>query len=375
VNVKTLIALMLSAALSYCAMCYAAPAAAQVEKKTAASLKAGDPAPPLAVGGWVKGEPVERFEKGTVYVLEYWATWCGPCVAAMPHVTELQKKYADRGLVVIGMNVWENDDAAVEPFVKKMGEKLGYRVATDDKSDGGKGKMAETWMAAAGQNGIPCGFIIDRDTKVAWIGPPAGLDKAVQKVLDGKLDILQEAARQARAEAAMKKLGRAMEDKAWDAALAAVDELITADPDLEPRYLSFKVMFLGRKKDYKGANKLAKELSEGEHAREQQLLVGLAYALLGDGDPREREVDVDLALSVAQKGAAMGGDLGKRAMVFVAKGHAAKGDYAKAVEAQTAAMAGTEGRPNADIQAKLERMQMQKDLDEYKARAKERANR
>jgi len=71
----------------------------------------------------------------------------------------------------------------------------------------------------------------------------------------------------------------------------------------------------------------------------------------------------------------MGGDLGKRAMVFVAKGHAAKGDYAKAVEAQTAAMAGTEGRPNADIQAKLERMQMQKDLDEYKARAKERANR
>lgn len=307
---KTLTALLLSAAMVSYAVYFAPPAAAGEEKGAAATLKAGDPAPPLAVGAWVKGEPVERFEKGKVYVLEYWATWCGPCIAAIPHLTELQKKYADKGLIVIGMNVWETDDAAVEPFVKKMGEKMGYRVATDDKSDGGKGKMAETWMAAAGQKGIPCSFIIDRDTRVAWIGPPGELDKALQKVLDGKFDILNESARQAQAQAAMKKLGQAMQDKAWDTGLAAVDELVAADPELGSRYLGLKVWFLGEKKDYAGANRLAKELSEGEHAEKQELLIGLAYALLGRGDPKERQVDLDLALSVAQKGAAMGGENG-----------------------------------------------------------------
>src|SRR5687768_4785612 len=97
------------------------PAFAQEEAKP--SLKVGDPAPKLQVDKWVKGEPIKELEKGKVYVLECWATWCGPCVQAIPHVTELQKKYKDKGLVVIGMNVWENDVKEVEPFVKKMGDK------------------------------------------------------------------------------------------------------------------------------------------------------------------------------------------------------------------------------------------------------------
>src|SRR5688572_31071660 len=140
----------------------ALPAAAQEEKS--ATLKAGDPAPPLAVSKWVKGEPVKQLEKGKVYVIECWATWCGPCIQAIPHVTELQKKYKDKDLIVIGMNVWENDVAAVEPFVKKMGAKMDYRVATDLVPEGAEsGKMADTWMKAAGRNGIPCSFIVDRE--------------------------------------------------------------------------------------------------------------------------------------------------------------------------------------------------------------------
>src|SRR5690349_20820414 len=141
------------------------------------TLKVGDPAPPLQLSTWLKGEPVKEFEKGKVYVIECWATWCGPCIRAIPHVSELQKKYKDKDVIVIGVDVWENDPAKVEAFVKKMGDKMDYRVALDDIAAGEKhGKTADTWLKAAGQNGIPCSFLVGRDGKIAWIGHPSHLE-------------------------------------------------------------------------------------------------------------------------------------------------------------------------------------------------------
>jgi thiol-disulfide isomerase/thioredoxin len=55
------------------------------------AVKVGDPAPPLKVEKFLKGDPVKAFKPGHVYVVEFWATWCRPCVASMPHLTELQK--------------------------------------------------------------------------------------------------------------------------------------------------------------------------------------------------------------------------------------------------------------------------------------------
>ena len=91
-----------------------------------AQLKVGDPAPALQVSAWVQGDPVETFEPGKVYLVEFWATWCGPCITAIPHVNALHEKYKDQGLVVIGQNVWEHQENQVEPFVRKMGERMTY---------------------------------------------------------------------------------------------------------------------------------------------------------------------------------------------------------------------------------------------------------
>ena len=66
------------------------------------SLNIGDPAPPLRVKEWLKGMPLREYERGKVYVLEFWATWCVPCRAAMPHLSELARKYRDE-VTVIGI--------------------------------------------------------------------------------------------------------------------------------------------------------------------------------------------------------------------------------------------------------------------------------
>ena len=151
------------------------------------TLKVGDPAPKLQTGKWVQGDPVKNFEKGKAYIVEFWATWCPPCRTSIPHLNEVHKEFKDKGLIVIGQNVSERDDSGVASFVKKMGDKMTYRVALDDKTSDKDGQMSKTWMEAAGQNGIPCAFLVDTKGVIAWIGHPMQLkEQVIESVLSGK---------------------------------------------------------------------------------------------------------------------------------------------------------------------------------------------
>lgn len=103
------------------------------------SLNVGDPAPAIKVAKWFKGQPVETFGEGSVYVVEFWATWCGPCKKSTPHLSELAKKY-DGKARIIGVSIWEaekTDHAKrledVGKFVTTMGDKMDYTVAADVK--------------------------------------------------------------------------------------------------------------------------------------------------------------------------------------------------------------------------------------------------
>lgn len=137
----------------------------------------GDPAAPLNIATWVQGDPVDlaavKGEK--IVVVEFWATWCGPCRTSIPHLTELQKKFADRGVVFVGIS--DEDEATVRPFVSQMGGKMAYTVAIDNNR-----QTSDGYMKAYGQNGIPCAFVVDREGRIAWVGHPmAELEATLEK--------------------------------------------------------------------------------------------------------------------------------------------------------------------------------------------------
>ena len=147
-------------------------------------LKVGDPAPPLAVSTWLRGAEVKGFESGRVYVVEFWATWCGPCIQIMPHMGDLQDEYRDKRVTFIGLASEANDkEAKVNAFVAKQGAKLGYTFAFDSGSE-----THTAYMKASGNNGIPCSFVVDEHGKIAYIGHPLFLDFVLPKVLDGTWD-------------------------------------------------------------------------------------------------------------------------------------------------------------------------------------------
>lgn len=165
------------------------------------AAKWGDAAAPLQISEWVKGDAVDLAAgKGkNIYVVEFWATWCGPCRQSIPHLTELQKKYKDQGVVFVGISDEESD--TVKKFVKKMGAKMEYTVAVDD----GK-KTSAAYMDAFGQEGIPTAFVVDKQGAVVWVGHPMeGLDRTLEQLVAGKFNAAA-AAKEADTKAEREKL-------------------------------------------------------------------------------------------------------------------------------------------------------------------------
>ena len=156
--------------------------AQEAAKATKATLKVGDAAPAWSVTTWLNGADVKGYEKDKVYVIEFWATWCGPCIKAMPHLAELQAEHKKDGLVVIGITTKDENNSAeaVKKFVDERGPKLGYVFAFCDNN-----RTDEAFMQAAKQEGIPCSFVVGKDGRIAYIGHPMNLDDVLPKVLAG----------------------------------------------------------------------------------------------------------------------------------------------------------------------------------------------
>ena len=136
----------------------------------------GKPAPKLELTQWLNTKGGKAPDtKGKIVVLDFWATWCGPCIASIPKTNKLRKKYADKGVVIIGVCASRGGEK-----MKQTAEQHGieYPVALD-----ADGKV----VGAYAVNSYPDYYIIGSDGKLRW-GDIANADveKAIEHLLAEK---------------------------------------------------------------------------------------------------------------------------------------------------------------------------------------------
>ena len=114
---------------------------------------------------------------GKALLLDFWATWCKPCVEGMPELQKLHDKFSSKGLAVLGVSIDEKGEKVVKPFIAKR--KFSYQIALDTTNK-------PTWQAYR-VKGIPSLFLIDAQGSIVrhWIGKPdkKEVEKAVVELL------------------------------------------------------------------------------------------------------------------------------------------------------------------------------------------------
>jgi thiol-disulfide isomerase/thioredoxin len=116
--------------------------------------------------------------KGKVVLVDFWASWCAPCVAALPKLKEMYSKYHAEGFEIFGVS-WDSDEAALKEFLKR--KQISWPQYFDGKKPG-------RWGEAFGIGGVPYAILVDRAGRVQLLGAEIS-----EEQLEGKIRALLEA--------------------------------------------------------------------------------------------------------------------------------------------------------------------------------------
>ncbi len=313
------------------------------------TLKVGDMAPALTIADWVKGEPVDiAAGKGkNVFVVEFWATWCGPCQYSIPELTELQKVYGNKGLKVIGVtspDLRGNTLKAVKRYVEDRNDQMGYTIAFDDQT-----KTNDAWMAAANQYGIPTAFIVDRAGKIAWIGPP--LMPEFTEIVGQVVENVFDPARQER----IRGMSEALVEKARGGdlrgAIGVAGEILDLDPGYQWALQAVYELHVDQLNDIAGLRTWSAAFIE-KHRGNSRAMQRLAMQLMGTGVLPNRMPQ--LALDAARAAYEAGEKKDAEAAAVYARALYQVGAVDAAIKIQEAAVAGASEAMAEDFKALLE---------------------
>ncbi|HLN31864.1 MAG TPA: redoxin family protein [Gemmataceae bacterium] len=307
------------------------------------SLKAGDRAPALKASKWLQGRPVSEFKSGNVYVIEFWATWCGPCIASMPHTAELYGHYRDKGVTIVAFTTQDPnntlDNAAA--FVKKRGAKLPFNFAySDDKA------TFDAWMTAAGRAGIPCAFVVDRGGRIAYIGHPMYLGVALPKAVADNATPQTVSAEMRKVEEEFREAAVWRDRKEMLQSLAHFEAKYPAMANIPP-WIRTKLSFLpkygkpGEAKQFAEAI-IAKGIEQGD-----PVTLGMVSGILRSGDGKESKELLSVALKAAEAELLIAGGKDAGALLNLAETYFAIGDKTHAREYALQAIAAASEEPAA----------------------------
>lgn len=323
------------------AVVLAAPVLAQSQ------LVVGDKAPKLSNVTWLKGDSVSSWQPGEVYVLDFWAPWCGPCIAAMPHMNDLHKKYEDKGVTILGVSIWPRPGMTptaefIESHVVNAdaNEKMLYGIAEDIEM-----ATARAFMDATGSQGIPTVMIVDKQGRLAWVGHPMNkdFDESLDAIVNNTYDIearAVEARRKAEIEASVRPITAALRQAAsareWDVVVAKLDELIAMDYNAAQYTLTKVNVLATHLKKYDQAWAAGWAAVNGVAKDDAQGLNGLAWFIVSS--KTIEKPDLGLAMAAANRANDLTSGQNSSILDTLAHVHYRKGDRSKAIETQKKAI-------------------------------------
>ncbi len=264
----------------------------------------------------------------------------------MPHLTELQEKYADDGVTIIAVTKEDKNNTLdkVEAMVEDKADIMGYTVAWDDGD-----KTYKDYMNATGQRGIPTSFVIDQKGRLAFIGHPKSLDGPLAKIVAGTWDPIADGKKLEDAKAAKramrKDLGRirmasqnSVKGKEAGALLEMWRGLATKYPEHIDSQAGLKYRVLTAVGQYEAAAPIGRKIvDEAVAAGDSMGLNTIAWEIV-DPERKLEKRDLMLALYAATISSNLR-DHGDAAILdTLARAHFLVGDVRRAVEIQVRAV-------------------------------------